>query len=482
MSQISSKTSKTSVKILFNILVIAGMVTFSPYTEAQSSKKDKDKDSKSRSSGTNNDDLLEDEPTTRAERESMRSENTCIRLESDLREANRRLGESCSKAGTRNCVEAAKKCSAEGGNEDTDTVSQILPGILGAVGGQQYAGRGGSFAPGQGCPQWSGKDYFEKKKEYDKDVQEAEKDLVQLTKDQAKAKKEFDEKIQDIQKKVNEAQADLKKKENDIEKDTMERLAQAQESQSQNAANLRKKGTEILEIKSRITNSNRDKAKKLIALSEASGKRECMKNVRKARADYVNVSANTSSTHIAQGDAKRQDLLAIFLDCTAIFEQERVSLNENKRQELEALNKQLADVEEEIKAINDSMALAQSQLDKINTMAADEKTQAQQELMKMMQLSQQEMVSAQESLQKELAAIAQEQQSLQKRIQTANTALSQLGPVPKSPSSTSSLSDVADTIEADAQEITDIKTTLLEKCPLAKNVKKKYESEVRGTH
>lgn len=446
MSQISSHKNKTSVRNFINTLVIAGMLGFSPYSFAEDKK------------GSSSDISIEGPKQPTLEGQSnvdfyreVNKRNECRALKSDYDSAAKDLRTACKESGISgtSCQTKALECANRLGNEEPDNAALFAS----AFGFNQSTGKSTE------CPQVAGKDYFEKKKDAQKDMEDAQKQLADLEEDKAKLQEDFNKELQDIQESVNKAQEELEKQKLQINEDKRKRIASFQDQQNQNKETLRKKNTEVLDIKGKLISSQRDKAMKLVAMTDASGQRACMKEVNKARKDYQSVSSSTSGNHIATAKAKKADLLALYNDCMEIFEQQRTSLNESKRQEQEMLNKQLADVQSEIDELSGSMELASNQLNEMETDAQKEQSQAEEKVMKLMQTSQQKMVSAQETLNKKLQALQMKQQAAQQKLTNAQNDISQMGPIPKSRSATRTPEDAAEEIDTAASAMERLQTT-----------------------
>lgn len=389
----------------------------------------------------------------------VREKESCKQAIDKIDDATRKIGEACRKAGlsgSSNCVAKSTNCAKESGEESFDSVQafgMVLGVPAGAVNGVTSA-----------CPQMNGRDYFSEKDRIQKEIKDTEKELAELNDDKAKIQDDYNKDVQDIQEALTKAQEDFKKHSLEIDQKERERIAEFNNSQNQAKEELRKKGAEILRLRGQLIQSQRDKALKLIAMTEASGKRACMKAVTDAKKAYEGVSAGTSANHIAQAKKKRQDLINIYNDCMEAFDQQRIALNESKKQEQDELNNQIANTQSSIDEIQNSLNLASNQLEEMKQASVKEKNDALQSVIDLGTRSQQKMQAAYTKLQENLKTIAAKSASLQSALNRANQALMTLGPAPKSKSSDYTPSDASSEIDAQISVIERAKRGMPSSC------------------
>lgn len=439
MSKTSGKTDRTVVKVFINTLACASMFSFAtnsyaaePAPAAAPAQK-----------------VVSDDAYAAGLNQAR-----CERAQESMKQSRNKIAEACRKAGMSakaDCVEKANSCSEASGEESFSSV-QAFATVLGVP----------ATGPGIGgaCPQMNGRDYFTEKDKIMKEIKDTEKDLAELNDDKAKIQDDYNKEMQELQEALTKAQEDLKKKNLEIEQKDRERIAEFHTSQNQAKEELRKKGAEILRLRGNLIQSQRDKALKLIAMTEASGKRACMKAVNDARKSYDSVSGGTSSNHIAQAKQKKKELINIYNDCMEAFDQQRIALNESKKQEQDELNQQINDLQSSMDEIQNSLNLASSQLDEMKQAAEKEKSDALQSVIDLGTLNQQKMQAAYTKMQENLKTLATKSTSLQAALNRANQSLLTMGPAPKSRSSEYTPSDASSEISSEQENIEDQKAIL----------------------
>lgn len=460
MSKSSGKIDRTVVKVFINTVAGACLVVSSPALAAPPASSAPTLAIPTNPATPTAATTTSSSPSDAALKE-MRNQDRCERASESIRQSRNKISEACRKAGmsgSGNCAEKADSCSKESGEESFDTMAAFAT-VLGVP---AYAATG----IGSACPQMNGRDYFTEKDKILKDIQETEKELAELNDDKAKIQDDYNKEMQDLQETLTKAQEDLKKKNLDIEQKDRERIAEFNSSQNQAKEELRKKGSEILRLRGNLIQSQRDKALKLIAMTDASGKRACMKAVTEAKKSYESVSAGTSSNHIAQAKQKKKELINIYNDCMEAFDQQRLALNESKKQEQDELNKQITDLQSSVDEIQNSLNLAASQLEEMKQAAAKEKSDALQSVIDLGTMSQQKMQAAYAKMQENLKTLATKSSSLQAALNRANQSLLTLGPAPKSRSSEYSPSDASSEINSEQENIESQKSILTSlQCP-----------------
>lgn len=504
MSQISQKTNKSAVKIVIKIFMAVGLL--SPTFSASVSFATAEDIAQKCASQAG---LTENGQRACIERETAKEESaakakvekakaliqakkdaalTCTEATKLVSTTSKDLNKSCSEAGLgKDCAEKATACADASGEEPQDSITALTE----AAGLGQYsaaiktatAGNKSKDEEGNSCAKYSGKDYYETKKKSEEDLDKVAEDLAKLTEEKAKLQKDFAKELQDIQESVTKAQEELEAQKLKIKDSKRERIANFQNTQNQQKDQLRQKNMSILKIKGDIINSDRDKAMKLVALTDASGKRTCMNEYNKARASYQKTSTSSTSNHLASASAKKKDVIAVYTDCIAIFQQQRVALNESKKQEMDTLNAQLANLQSEVDDLTGNMELSANQLNEMETDAATEQSQAEQKVIKFMQTAQQKMLSAQQELTTNVQALTQKETALKTKQNRINNSLMTMGPIPKSRSSKSTAVDVVGEVESLSETLADAKKAQKEACSstAAAKAQKEVETIYGGT-
>lgn len=385
-----------------------------------------------------------------ADQTASRRAEACSRLTDRINDEVRKIAEACRKAGMgggSNCVSRALRCGEASGEDAFDTTAAFTA-ALGAA-GINTSGAAGPNA----CLQMSGRDYFTEKERIEKEIKDLEKELADLEKDKTEKQRDYDKEIQDLQEELTKAQEEFKAKELEISAEEREQIAQFQESQRQAAENMRKGATEILTLRGQLIASQRDKALQLLARSEEAGRRACNKAVRDARAAYQNVSGSGTGSHVQRATQKKRELLQIYSDCMSSFEQQRIALNESKRQEEAMLNDRINNAQSNMDEIQNSLNSAAANLEELKAAATKKKNDALQAVIDLGKRNQEKMQAANTRLQQDLQTFARQTASLQAALNRANQSLLTLGPVPRSRGTEYSEAEASSEIEASINNI-----------------------------
>lgn len=403
-----------------------------------------------------------------------RKAQACTDERNKILEAEKEIGEACKRAGlgdAAGCIAKAESCAETSGTESFDTLS-MFSSALGLPAGS------GSADVSTACPQMNGRDYFTEKDKLEREIKDTEKELAELSNDRADIEEDFNKEMKDIQETLTKAQEEFKKKKLEIAKENRDRVAEFMNTQNQAKEELRKRGADILRLRGQLIQSHRDKALKLLAMTEAAGNRACMKAVADAKKSYDSVSSSKSDSHIRQAKRKREDLINIFNDCMSSFDQQRIALNESKRQEQEELTNQINSAQSSMDEIQNTLNLADTQLKEMNAASKQEETDALQSVTDLSNQSKVQMDAASQKMKTKLQTLAQKTQSLQAALNRTNQSLKTLGPAPKR-----NVEDTADqassTISAQVNIIKDIQNS--SKCDDVKDLaKKSYNSLTKG--
>ena len=379
------------------------------------------------------------------------------------------------------CQDQVAQCNS---NMSTGASGSILSNTAAAylnATGSAYAGIAGALANGSSsssCPQMSGKTYFNRKDSLEKDIDSTQKELADLNDDKAKAQDDYNKQISDMQDDVNKAQEQLDQTKLDIKDKKRKQLTDFQTQQSQMKDQLRQKSADVLSLRGQLIQSQQDQALKLIAMTDASGKRACMKAVNDANKAYGAISGSTS---IAEQKTKKADLIATYNDCMDAFNQQRVALNKSKKQEQDQINQQITNTQQSIDDLNSSLNTASEQLTEMQNDAQTEEDNATQKVVKLMQTTQTKMAAAQQKLQSNLQTIEAKNTSLSQKLNRLNSELSALGPVPPEDSSESA-SSIGSEITSNQETINDILSDPAQADCLSKAAQKRAQDANGGVN
>ncbi len=438
MNHISNYTNKTTVKTL--IKVVSVLAIFSGTALAADP-------TPSSSSSTPS----ADTSSVLASLLLRNNDDACQRAQTTVSNAVKDIGSACRKAGlggVSKCIESSISCGSTMGSDVFSTTAQALAQnssnqnvqLAGAVLGQSEAKNS--------CPQMSGRDYWSEKDKITKDIDSTQKELADLNDDKAKVQDDFNKQIQDLQDDLNKAQEELDKQKLDMKDKKRKQLADFQTSQNQAKEELRKKSSDVLSLRGQLIKSQQDQALQLIAMTDASGKRACMRAVNDAKKAYDAIATNGSGNYIAKARQKKDDLINTYNDCMDSFAQQRNALNKSKKQEQDQINKAITDAQQSSDEISNGLNTAQEQLTEMQNDAQTEEDNATQKVVKLMQTNQNKMLAAQQKMQTNLQTLTTKNQSLTEKLNRLNNSLMTLGAAPKSRSSDYSPEDASSDISS----------------------------------
>ncbi len=459
MSKTSGSMNQTVVKIVFGIFV--GFAPAAGWAQTPSNYAEMKKDCLERAEPFKADKaeyafqynscMATSQGGRAPERLEDKGKVNCNDVQKEYKEIRNNITKACNDAGLgKKCASNSIACGEEMEEEDFDTVSAI-----GAALGIQNAN---NQQVSNKCPQMSTRDISEGRKSLQKEIKEDEKELADLTKEAAELQADYDKEVQKIQEELTKAQEDYKKKEKEFSQEERQRIADFQKTQAQAAQDMRTKGDEILSLRGQLTALLRNKARALNKLSESTGKLACMAEVNKMKAEYEKMmgsSTSSSANFIGQAKKKKLEMTRTYSTCMADFYQQRIQLNEQTQNQQETLEKKIADTQATVDNIQDSLNLAQNQLNEIAKDASESKKEALQSVIDLGTRLQQQMQAAYTKLQKNLQALQTKTASLQKSLSTSNNELLSLGPVPKTKKDLSA-SDAAQTISDEVRNLNTI--------------------------
>ncbi|MGZ3773549.1 MAG: hypothetical protein ACXVCY_00855 [Pseudobdellovibrionaceae bacterium] len=466
MNKISGNKNKAVVKVFIKTFSFLAILFSTSITIGASKAKDtKTKEmSETEQTTSNNSPVVTPFSYTKSPEEiqherELEDKQSCGDARSKVDDAVKEIGDACKRAALgdiNSCVSKAKSCGDISSSDSFNTFDAFGT-ALGLPPGQSISGIKSA------CPQMNGRDYFSEKDKLEKEIKDTQQQLADLNDDKAKFQDDYNKEMQTVQEDLNKAQEDYKQKSRDIDQKNREQLADFNNNQNQTKDQLRKIGAQILNLRGQLIQSQRDKALKLLAMTEASGKRACMKAVNDAKKSYDSVSSDLSASHISQAQQKRTDLINIYYDCMDAFDQQRIALNESKKAEQDQINKQINDYQSQMDDIQNSLNLSSSQLQQIQQAAQQEKSDSLQSVVNKGNTSQQAMNSAYTKLQTNLQTLAAKTQNLTGALNRTNQSLMTLGPAPKR-SAEDTAYEASSTISAQVNILEGISGSDLSKC------------------
>lgn len=465
MNKISDRTTTTLVKIFINSLTVASFTTAPLISNAQTTA------ASPAPAATAAVPTIINNSGESIEAAKMRN---CREYSNDIHAAEEKISTACRKAGMgggKACVEKAVECDEVTGEESFDTMGSLTKALGGFLGNSALTtALGGMQDTNSSCPQMSGRDYFEEKERIEKDLKEAKKDLAELDKERADAKKEYDDAMKDINEELAKAQEEAKERSHEIDEETQKQIAEFQSAQAQAAKDMRSKKTDILTIQQSVISLDRQKATALIELTDFTARSDCKKKMYDAYTAYKRaVSAADSGKHISRAKEKKLELLNVYNKCMDGFAQKRMAINESFRGQREKLEKQLADANADVAAIEDGLKQSQEALDKMKSSGETKKAEALQKVIALGERSQASMQAAYEQLQTKSSGIAKKETALNEEINQLSNQLMTLGPAPKRGTEYAPAEALSE-IEAGMSEIKRISATVKEECPQLKGV------------
>ncbi|WP_413585712.1 hypothetical protein [Bdellovibrio sp. HCB274] len=459
----NSKTKKNTGVQLLCTLVISTLFSLSAGAQSQNSNSNSNNSNNNNNNGGNY--------------SNYSQALECRDYRNQYQDAKRDLSKLCRDAGVGSgCEDKVASCSSDAGADgqlnlySTAATALGTDNALGTALGVMGQGGGG----GAGCPQYSYQDYFSKKDKYTDDLDKTEEDLAGLSDTKAEIQEDFNKEIADLQEDLNKAQEDLQEKKLQLEDDERDRVASHQKMQNDSQDSLEELGTQLLDLRGKVITAQRDKALQLIGMTDASAKRACTKAVsdEKTRMAKENSLGGLSSgTMISKAKRQKQDLIAIWNDCMTVYEQKRQALMESKTQELTMLDDQIKNVQNKMTRIDDSLTLAESQLEQIKAQSKTKGEQAEANLTKLMQNIQNKMTAAKQKLEQKLTTVATKTQQYGEKVNRLNTQISQLGVAPPS-GATTTASAISGEMADKQNEIDELKTYVDSACGGGTDLKK----------
>ncbi|MBX2988245.1 MAG: hypothetical protein KF802_10135 [Bdellovibrionaceae bacterium] len=360
-----------------------------------------------------------------------------------LVEAEKEKNKACSEASMGSeCVNRVQECIEPEVAKGTDWSS--LTSMLGSAGsafGMNLGSLASSITPSEKkCPNMSSRDYADEKSRIDREIKEAQSDHADLEKEIAEEKKDLQEKFTEAQKAIDEANKEIESTKIDVSEQKREQTAQFTKMQSETASQIRDANTKLLEKRNAINAYERNHTRSLNALNEELGKKKCLTNVMKYRAelekDGVFGSGSGGLNSLASAEEKRKALQVQYDVCVADIRQQRLQLVEQRSNYLSGAMHDISNIEQSIADANQQLSTMNQNLQESLASQDTRITNAQKALNDMMTRSQNELNSLATISQQKQLALQQKQTTLMTRIATLQADLAKLGPAPKSGSRT----------------------------------------------
>ncbi len=420
---------QTSVKKAFTIFICLFSFTFHNFelslvASAHAQEKEDKKDEKKKE-----DDKKEDKYCNTLE---------CICSKDALQEAinaQKEIENACGDSGFGSKTECLKKvytCAKVVESESFDTATEMTNAVLQGLGLSTAASIGRpNKNTDNACPQFTADNYQKRKKEIQDDIKSIEKELKDLQKDLVKEEKDTKKELQDITDDITKAKKDVKDQKVKIDEDERKQLADFNNTQNQTKNQMRTSNMNILKLRAKLVESQRDLSQKLLQLNDNATKAACVNNAQKSYAEFQK-AANSGSMSMALRTQQKQNILNQYSDCLKAMDQQRAALLESKREEQKQLQASITQANDEMTDIQHSLDLAQTQLDEIKAQNTTQRNELEKGLLEQMQNAQTKMQSIQSSFQKQQQLSQQQQAQLTQKLNTRQNELNSLGPVPAS--------------------------------------------------
>lgn len=388
------------------------------------------------------------------EKENRRLDD-CKSAAEQIRAERKAISDACKEASlgsTESCVEKTQSCGEASSADSYDSIGSFAK-VLG-VPSEVTSALDPAF--GNACPQMSGQEFFAEKERLEGDLKDTKQDLDDLDNDRADIEADFNDEMIKIQETLTKANEDLKEKKLKISQDNRERIAEFNNTQNQAKEELRKKGSDMLRLRGQLIQSQRDKTLRLLAMSESSGMRACEKAANDVKKGYSSSGTGNMSQTIKDGKKKKEELIKIYKDCMASFDQQRIALIESKRQEQDELNNQINNLQSSMDEIQNTLNLADTQLKEIQGSATKEEADAIQSVIDLGKRSQEQMQAANQKMQTKMQALAKKTQTLTEAVNRITNNIQALGTPPER-SSSSAPRQISSAISSAYENIEDIK-------------------------
>lgn len=337
-----------------------------------------------------------------------------------------------------NCFEKAVTCSVVTKEQTFDTATTLTNAVLQGMGLNQAASLGTPKSSSTStCPQYSGQNYQQRKRDLESDIKDIQNQLNDLKKDLAQQQKDTQKEISDIQDDIQKSKKDTDKAKADLDTDQRQQIADFNKNQNDLKNQMRQNNLNMLQLKGKLVDSQRNQSMDLLKLNDSATKAACVKAAQEAYSKFQAAAAATSMSFATRSQQK-QMVLNQYNDCLKTFDQSRQQTIEKYRQEQQTLSTSIAQAQSELDDMQHSMDLAQSQLTEMQNSNTAQKSKIDQDLIQEMQTAQTKMQAAQSDFQQQQQIATQRQQELNQQLNAKQNELNSLGPVPDSDATTSS--------------------------------------------
>jgi hypothetical protein len=442
MNNTRGKTNKTSVKFLINILSLA--LFFGP---AQGYADDAAANTAASLAAalqaTNNPCVQQAGNTNTGPTSASCLAQTCSKLKDEANKAYNDMMTACgngSLGGSADeCFKKAVTCDVVSKDESFDSdaaLNNAVNSILTSAGLSQAANLGTNKSGATSkCPQYTGADYKQRKKDLQDKINDLQKQMTDAQKDLSQQQKDTQKEIQDIQDDITKAKKEENEQKAKMDDDMREKIADFNKTQNDTKNQMRQNSLNMLQLRGKLVESQRKQAMDLLKLNDSATKAACVKAAQDSYSKFQS-TANSMSMSFQQRSYNKQVVLSQYNDCLKTFDQQRQATIEQYRQEQQTLTQSISQAQSEQDDIQNSLNLAQTQLTDIQNQNTSQKQQLDQDLIQQMQSAQNKMQAAQTNFQQQQQIATQKNQQLQQQLNQATNDLNNLGPEPSSDATT----------------------------------------------
>lgn len=334
------------------------------------------------------------------------------------------------------CMKKAITCDVVSKEESFDTATAMTNAVLQGMGLNQAANLGQKSTSSSPCPQYTGADYKQRKKDLQDKINDLQKQMSDAQKDLSQQQKDTQKEIQDIQDDITKAKKDENEQKAKMDDDMRQKMADFNKTQNDTKNQMRQNSLSMLQLRGKLVESQRKQAMDLLKLNDSATKAACVKAAQDSYSKFQS-TANSMSMSFQQRSYNKQVVLSQYNDCLKTFDQQRQATIEQYRQEQQTLTQSISQAQSEQDDIQNSLNLAQTQLTDIQNQNTSQKSQLDQDLIQQMQSAQNKMQAAQTNFQQQQQIATQKNQQLQQQLNQATNDLNNLGPEPTSDATTS---------------------------------------------
>lgn len=399
------------------------------------------------------------------------SSNNCSDLKRTLDDKRDAYYKACSSANVSSstCSSKSSTCASVGSDDEYGNNAQLLSAFSEALGVPQDQ-------VGSSCPKYSGQDYFEQKKDLEKQLDEVNDKIKKNKQDLADLNKDFTDDVQKVQEEIADAQKDYQQQQTDINQKRRDRAADQAKQAAEMTANVKKMQTDILTKQQEKDTIYADKNSSLKQLTEDSANYACMDKVKK---DYDTLKGlqqrGSSKSLIASGTTLTNRLKNSFNQCMAQFYDARMKLIQQSDAKIALADKTINDTQSQIDNTQTQLSQMSTQEQQAQTDENTTLTNAQNALQQKIQRATAKLQSLQQTTQQKQQAITDDQTAQQKKSTSISNQILALGAVPSGGSKSSgTMMDISNADQAYRDAYNDYSTYTYgdsdTHCPNIKNI------------